>query len=43
MASQRLASRRSGVHWDMLCDMRDGGEIGADGRLIYRAGTFMLD
>lgn len=34
---------KSGVHWDMLCDMRDGGEIWADGRLIYRAGRFLLD
>lgn len=31
-----------GVHWDMLCDMRDGGEIWADGRLIYQAGRFVL-
>ncbi|MEW6047773.1 MAG: aminopeptidase [Bacillota bacterium] len=34
---------KSGVHWDMLCDMRDGGEIWADGRLIYRAGKFLVD
>ncbi|WP_324669306.1 aminopeptidase [Geochorda subterranea] len=33
---------KSGVHWDMLCDMRDGGEIWADGRLIYQAGRFVL-
>ncbi|NLA59003.1 MAG: aminopeptidase [Firmicutes bacterium] len=34
---------KSGIHWDMLCDMRDGGEIYADGRLIYRDGRMLLD
>ena len=33
----------SGIHWDMLCDMRDGGEIYADGELIYKSGKFLLD
>lgn len=32
----------SGIHWDMLCDLREGGEIYADGRLIYRSGAFQL-
>ncbi|MDD2283158.1 MAG: aminopeptidase [Eubacteriales bacterium] len=32
----------SGIHWDMLCDMRDGGEIYADGQLIYKDGKFLL-
>ncbi len=31
----------SAVHWDMLKDMRDGGEIYADGKLIYRNGSFI--
>jgi len=31
----------SAVHWDMLKDMRDGGEIYADGNLIYRNGSFI--
>ena len=30
----------SAIHWDMLKDMRDGGEIYADGQLIYRDGHF---
>lgn len=34
---------QSGIHWDMLCDMRQGGEIYADGELIYKDGTFTLD
>lgn len=33
----------SGIHWDMLCDMRENGEIFADGKLVYKAGKFLLD
>lgn len=33
---------QSGIHWDMLCDMRQGGEIYADGELIYKDGKFLL-
>jgi aminopeptidase len=33
---------KSGIHWDMLCDMREGGEIYADGELIYRNGNFSI-
>ncbi len=32
----------SGLHWDMLCDMRDGGEVYADGELIYKNGNFIF-
>ena len=32
---------KSSVHWDMLAGMRDGGEIEADGEVIYRNGTFV--
>ncbi|UCF79456.1 MAG: aminopeptidase [Candidatus Eiseniibacteriota bacterium] len=32
----------SAIHWDMLKDMRDGGEIYADGKLIYRSGEFLI-
>jgi aminopeptidase len=32
----------SGIHWDMLKDMREGGEIYADGKLIYRNGAFLI-
>lgn len=31
----------SGIHWDMLCDLRRGGEIYGDGELIYRDGKFL--
>jgi len=31
---------RSSIHWDMLCDMRQEGEIYADGELFYQHGRF---
>ena len=31
----------SSLHWDMLKDMRDGGEIHADRALIYKNGHFL--
>lgn len=31
----------STLHWDMLKDMRQGGEISADGEVIYRDGQFL--
>lgn len=33
---------QSGIHWDMICDMKDGGEIYADGELIYKDGEFVI-
>jgi len=32
----------SGIHWDMICDMREGGEIYADGELFYKSGKFLV-
>ena len=32
---------RSVLHWDMLCDMRNGGKIYADGELFYENGRFI--
>lgn len=32
---------RSAIHWDMLCDMRESGEIYADGELFYKNGEFV--
>ncbi|MDF2673755.1 MAG: peptidase, partial [Clostridiales bacterium] len=34
-------TNQSGIHWDMLCNMKDGGEIYADGELIYKDGRFV--
>ena len=33
---------QSSIHWDMICDMKDGGEIYADGELIYKDGKFII-
>ena len=30
----------SSVHWDLICDLRDGGELYADGDLIEKEGRF---
>jgi aminopeptidase len=35
------STNRSGLHWDMVCDLRSGGEIYADGELIHRDGRFL--
>ncbi len=32
----------SGLHWDMICDLRDGAEVVADGEVIYRDGKFLV-
>ena len=32
---------QSALHWDLVCDLRDGGEIFADGELVYRDGRFV--
>jgi aminopeptidase len=32
----------SSIHWDMLADMKDGGEIYADDELIYQNGEFVI-
>lgn len=32
----------SAIHWDLLADMREGGEIYADGEMIYRDGEFLV-
>jgi aminopeptidase len=32
----------SAIHWDMICGMRDGGEILVDGELFYKDGAFTI-
>lgn len=39
---QTGSKNKSGIHWDMICDMRSGGEIYVDGELFYRSGEFMV-
>ena len=31
----------SGLHWDMICDLRQDGEVYADGELVWKAGHFL--
>lgn len=33
---------KSALHWDMICDMRDGGEVWVDGELFYQNGQFKV-
>ncbi len=33
---------KSGLHWDMICDLRKEGEVYADGELIYKNGKFLI-
>jgi len=33
---------KSGLHWDMVCDLKKGGEITADGKVIYHNGRFTI-
>jgi aminopeptidase len=33
---------KSGIHWDMVRDLKKGGEIIADGKLIYKDGIFII-
>lgn len=32
----------SAIHWDMIADMTDGGEIFADGEKVYENGKFLI-
>ena len=36
------SKNESAIHWDMICDMRDGGEIYVDDELFYRNGEFVI-
>jgi aminopeptidase len=33
----------SDLHWDLICDLREEGEVYADGELIWKAGTFLAE
>ena len=39
---QTGGKNQSPIHWDMITDMKDGGEIYADDVLIYRDGHFLI-
>lgn len=33
---------QSALHWDMVCDLRDGGEVWVDGQLFNKNGQFVI-
>jgi aminopeptidase len=35
------SKNESSLHWDLITDMKDGGEILVDGELFYRSGEFI--
>ena len=35
------SKNKSGLHWDMVCDLRKNGEVYADNELIYKNGRFL--
>lgn len=35
------STNESALHWDMVCDLRRGGSIEADGEVFYRDGAFL--
>ncbi len=40
--SETGSKNKSSLHWDMVCDLKKGGEIIADGKTIYRNGKFVI-
>jgi aminopeptidase len=39
---KKLGGRNeSGLHWDMICDLRADGEVYADGELVWKSGQFL--
>ena len=40
---ESLSENESSIHWDMICDLRDGGQITVDGELFYKNGAFVID
>jgi aminopeptidase len=39
---KKLGGRNeSGLHWDMICDLRADGEVYADGELVWKTGRFL--
>jgi aminopeptidase len=39
---QTGSNNRSAIHWDMICDLRHGGEVWVDGVLFARDGQFLI-
>ncbi|MEK7281714.1 MAG: aminopeptidase [Chloroflexota bacterium] len=37
------SKNESAIHWDMICDLRQGGEVWVDGQLLYQNGRFLVE
>ena len=37
------SKNKAPIHWDMICDLRNGGEIWVDGDLLFKNGKFAID
>ncbi|MEA2311482.1 MAG: aminopeptidase, partial [Solirubrobacteraceae bacterium] len=35
-------TNQSAVHWDMICDLRPGGRLTADGEVVQEGGRFKI-
>jgi len=36
------STNKSAVHWDMICDLRQGGQVDVDGQPFMRGGAFVI-
>jgi aminopeptidase len=41
--AQAGGQNSSYLHWDMICDLREEGEVHADGELVWKAGRFLAE
>jgi aminopeptidase len=41
--AQAGGENTSGLHLDLICDLREEGEVYADGELVWRAGAFLAE
>jgi aminopeptidase len=39
---EALTQNESAIHWDMICDLRNGGQITVDGERFYQNGEFLI-
>lgn len=37
------SKNESAIHWDLICDLREGGRIWVDDKLLYEDGAFAID
>ena len=39
---QTGSKNESSIHWDLICDLREGGQIVVDGELFFENGEFKI-